>query len=410
MRLYLILILLFSFSLNLMAIGDSPEMIKALKGLVKESRKSFVFFESGSGVIISQDGLVLTNAHVLVKKQAVHNVRIGNGKSYKAKVLGLDPFGDLALLKLENAAGLKFLKLADTDKTTPGELCFALGNPFAFGLVDQTPTVTFGVVSALNQYHGSYSDAIVTDAPINPGNSGGPLINSKGELLGINGLIKTRLGLRSNTGLAYTIPAHQIKLWIEKLKNAKGQAVLHGRLFGLAFEDQTVYKGKGIKISEIQEGRDAKQAGLKVNDIILSINHYEVWSPQRFLGIIGIYPAGEKININIKRNGRKLTLPVTLQEFRKGHKFFTIKKPEQKDKFLRINTVKKGSIAERMGLRAGDRIKAIEGRELKDSVIIQYLEVNNFLNRFLAGWTLNITIQRTENGKLIEKKIAYPLG
>ena len=154
------IVLLLFLCCELWAIGESPELIKALKERVNESKKSFVFFDSGSGAIISEDGLVLTNAHVLVNKKQFYTVRIGNGKSYKAKVLGLDIHGDLALLKLENAKGLKFLKFADTDNCEPGQLCYALGNPFAFGLVDQTPTVTFGVISALNQYHGSYSDAI----------------------------------------------------------------------------------------------------------------------------------------------------------------------------------------------------------------------------------------------------------
>ena len=182
----------------------------AVAELVAATVPAFVFIAGGSGVLISADGLALTNSHVIGKQRAF-NVRLGDGRSFKANVLGHHAFGDLALLQLEGGNDLPFLPLGDSDALQTGEFCMAIGNPLALGLLDQQPTISAGVISAKNRLSGNYADGLVTDASINPGNSGGPLINARGELIGINGQMQTRMGLRSNTGLGFAIPVNRVK-------------------------------------------------------------------------------------------------------------------------------------------------------------------------------------------------------
>ena len=248
--------LIVSFFLSvsaLMAFTDNPKEEKQIQNLIKKVKPAFVFLPQGSGVLISPDGYLLTNAHVLTSSDKVFPVRLGNGKAAKARLIGQDPIGDLALLKI-SGENHPFVKMVDMKNVKIGEACIALGNPFAIGLADKTPTITLGVISGLHQANGDYTDAIVNDAPINPGNSGGPLINLQGELLGINGLIKPSLGLRSNTGLAYAIPANQIKLWLPLLKKAKGGDVYHSVLYGIEMESSEDFKGTGAKLKKVKEG------------------------------------------------------------------------------------------------------------------------------------------------------------
>ena len=182
-----------------------------------------MFIGGGSGVIVSPDGLMLTNDHVIGSKRAF-TVRIGDGRSLKAKVLGTDPEGDLAALRIALPAGetVPHLELGDSDELRVGDEALAVGNPFALGVLDQSPTFTVGIISAVNHTQGTYAECIVTDAEVNPGNSGGPLVNMAGEVVGINGQISTRFGLRSNTGLGFAISSRQIKLWLPRLEAAGG--------------------------------------------------------------------------------------------------------------------------------------------------------------------------------------------
>jgi len=170
-------------------------------------RPAFVFIGGGSGVIVRPDGLMLTNDHVIGRKRSF-TVRIGDGRSFRAKVLGSDPVGDVAALKLEVPTGqtVPHLELGDSDALRVGDEALAVGNPFALGVLDQAPTFTVGIISALNHTQGSYAECIVTDAEVNPGNSGGPLVTMDGEVVGIVTAILNPTSARTFLGIGFAVP------------------------------------------------------------------------------------------------------------------------------------------------------------------------------------------------------------
>ena len=189
--------------------------------VVAKVKPAFVFIRGGSGVLISADGYMLTNHHVLADGQPSTNrketdVVLPGIRQFKADVVGKDPHGDIVLLKLRDAEGLPHVTFGDADALNVGEYVLAVGDPFLAGRSDFEPTVTVGVVSALHRYQNTYTDAIQTDASVNPGNSGGPLFNLRGELVGINGQIMARFGNRVNTGIGFAIPSTQIQRFLPR--------------------------------------------------------------------------------------------------------------------------------------------------------------------------------------------------
>src|ERR1043165_9722229 len=173
---------------------------------------TYVFVGSGSGVLVSADGLVLTNHHVIDDLEDL-TVRLANGASHASTLLGTDPVGDIALLRitdLKDGARLPFAPFAPVDAMRVGAEVVAIGNPFGLGDLDDTPTFTAGVLSAARIVRGDYTDAIQGDAPVNPGNSGGPLFDRAGQLLGINGQIRTVSGFRVNSGIGLAIASTQL--------------------------------------------------------------------------------------------------------------------------------------------------------------------------------------------------------
>jgi serine protease Do len=282
----------------------------ALRDLIARTQPAFVFLSGGSGVLISADGLMVSNAHVIGKGREF-TVRIGDGRSFKAKVLGLHSFGDLALLQIEGAKDLPFVKLGDSDAMRVGEFCMAIGNPLALGMLDQTATVSVGVISAVRHLHGRYADSLVTDAPINPGNSGGPLLNAQGELIGVNGQIRTRMGLKSNAGLGFAIPSNRIKLWLPVLQKAKGREVGHGRLEGIEWETEgimTQLSYAAPTIRRVEPNSDAARAGFKEGDKVLKCQGEDVRTATQVLLILAMYPTTETLQVVVERDGRKQTL------------------------------------------------------------------------------------------------------
>ena len=154
------------------------------------------------------------------------------------------------------------LELGDSDALRVGDEALAVGNPFALGVLDQSPTFTVGIISALNHTQGTYAECIVTDAEVNPGNSGGPLVNMAGEVVGINGQISTRFGLRSNTGLGFAISSRQIKLWLPRLEAAGGGEVKHARIAGLELAEAARESGDSVVVKDVADGSPADTAGL----------------------------------------------------------------------------------------------------------------------------------------------------
>ncbi|MBI4833941.1 MAG: trypsin-like peptidase domain-containing protein [Planctomycetes bacterium] len=368
-------------------IKAAKELQKKVVEITQKSIPSYVFIGGGSGVIISADGYVLTNYHVIEKSKADKlEAYTANGKSYEAKIIGYDPRGDIALLKLNAKEDLPYLELGDSDSVKIGQPVIALGNPFGMAMYDSAPTLTFGVISAMHLNQDTYSDAIQTDAPINPGNSGGPLITLDGKVVGINGKIEMRFGfIVANTGIGYAIPANQVKKFLPKLKD--GGRVAHGEIKGLDIKtdlDMDAETNKvSVKVTGIAKGSTADKAGFKEGDYIIKVDEYFVYSDRRFWGVIGVYPAGSVVNIKLKMDGKEVTLPVTLKaretimETALAHDnvpYLGIRLAKQENNNLvLIEEIDAGSPAAKSDLKEGDIILELAGEKVDNINHLQEL-------------------------------------
>ncbi len=269
---------------------------------------------TGSGVIISPDGYILTNNHVVGEAVEI-NVKLADGRQIKAQRVGTDPETDLAVIKVE-LQGLPFAKLGDSEKVEQGEWVIALGSPFGL-----SQTMTAGIVSATGRDlpgAGQFTNFIQTDASINPGNSGGPLINMDGEVIGINTMIFSRTG--GNEGIGFAIPSNlTTKVYSQLIKSGR---VTRGYL-GLFPVDvtpslaQTVgYNGEGGALVNDLSGRDtpAAKAGLKSGDVITEVNGKTVKTARHLTEIVADLPVGKPVEVKFVRDGRGQTTTVTLGE------------------------------------------------------------------------------------------------
>lgn len=265
----------------------------------------------GSGFIISKDGYILTNNHVIDGADQII-VRLFDRSELPAKVIGADKRSDLALLKIESDRPLPVVKLADTQNVEPGQWVAAIGSPFNFEY-----SITKGIVSALNRSlpSDSYVPFIQTDVPINPGNSGGPLLNMDGEVIGINSQIFTRSG--GFMGLSFAIPVEHVSWAVEQLKD-KGY-VTRGWL-GLAIQDVDrdlaesfgLKKPMGALISAVVPGGPADKAKLHPGDIIIRFNNKEIDNSGMLPMTVGIVAPGEKATVEYIRNGKRMTASVVV--------------------------------------------------------------------------------------------------
>jgi S1-C subfamily serine protease len=386
---------------GLAARGDVAVEPPDLVSLCVRARPAFVFIGGGSGVVIRPDGLMLTNDHVIEGKRS-HAVRLGDGRTFRAKLLGTDPFGDLAVLKLELPEGSKvpYLELGDSESLAVGDDTLAVGNPFGLGVLDQSPTFTAGIVSALHHTQGTYTECIVTDTEVNPGNSGGPLIDMSGRVVGINGQISTRFGLRSNTGLGFAISARQIAIWLPKLEAAGGGEVKHGRIVGLDFggDDQTATES--LVVSDVAEGSPAAAAGFRIGDAILKLDGAEVANAMRFAGLIGIYPEGHTCEAVIQRDGVETTLTVPLVAPKRCQIGARFERPRGEELELRVASVEEGSPAATAGLKSGDEIVAVDGKPLEFSSREHLKAFDRALRMsFNEGTIYQLTVRRPAEGE-----------
>ena len=259
----------------------------------------------GSGFIISKDGYIFTNNHV-IKNATEIKVTLHNEKTYNARVIGSDPKTDLALIKIDAGNNLPTVNMGDSDNLSVGEWVLAIGNPF--GLEE---TVTAGIVSAKGRVIGSgpYDDFIQTDASINPGNSGGPLFNVNGEVIGINTAIINR-----GQGIGFAIPINMAKNLYPQLKKGK---IIRGWL-GVVIQEVTpelaksfgLPDAKGALISEIMSSSPAEKAGLKKGDIIVEFNGKRIKKTKELPAIVAMTPVGSKVNITVFRDGKSLKFPL----------------------------------------------------------------------------------------------------
>ncbi len=376
---------------------------------------AYVFVGGGSGVAISPDGYVLTNHHVAGKSK-IWKVRLAGGDVYVADLVGTDPVGDVALLKMRKADGVAHVAMGDSDAVRVGQTAIAIGNPFGLGMTDDSPTVTRGVISATNRYQGNYSDAIQTDAPINPGNSGGPLLTLDGKLIGINGRINTRFGTRSNTGIGYAISINQIKRFLPALKAAKGGKVHHGTIRGLIlrrFNPSLGGEDKAI-VRSVAKGSTAEKAGLQPGDVILSVDNYPIVNYARFAGVLGTYPSGATVNVQVRRGDAKQDLAVKLDlrpipgpvEFGWTAERLSTKSLKE-DGGIKLKAVKAGGAAEKAGLKAGDVVTELSGVKLDNPMRV----VAMMRRGFEPGLPVKGKAKREveEDGKKVTKEIAFTI-
>jgi len=269
----------------------------------------------GSGVIVSGDGLILTNNHVAEAGDEIM-VRIGeHGHEYKAKVVGNDPSSDLALLRID-AKNLPVLTFADSDQVRVGDLVLAVGSPFGL-----TNTVTMGIVSALGRGGmgiTDYENFIQTDASINPGNSGGALVDTQGRLIGINTAIYSRSG--GNQGIGFAVPSNLVRSVVESLtkygKVSRGYlgTVVQPLTPDLAEQFKVADDQQGALIAEVSHGGAADKAGLKNGDIITAVNGNAVSDPHTLRLTVGGMSPGDKVTVTYLRDGQTKTAEVTLGE------------------------------------------------------------------------------------------------
>ncbi len=268
----------------------------------------------GSGVIIdAQRGLVVTNNHVIANADQIR-VKLRDGRVLEAKMVGTDPETDVAVIKIP-AKDLTALPIADSDKLRVGDFVVAIGNPFGLG-----QTVTSGIISALARSGlgiGEYEDYIQTDASINPGNSGGALVNLRGELVGINTAIFSQSG--GNIGIGFAIPANIVRQVVEQL--AQYGRVKRGML-GVQLQDLNADLAQAFGIGDtkaavvvaVEAGSPAEKAGLQPGDVVIAVNGKHVDSATEARNQFGLLPAGEKIRLDILRNGKPQQINAELTE------------------------------------------------------------------------------------------------
>jgi putative serine protease PepD len=264
----------------------------------------------GSGVVLSKDGYILTNNHVVeTATGGTVTVTFSDGKKTKAKVIGTDPQTDLSIVKADVASDLIPAKFADSNRVAVGDTVLAIGSPLGL-----QGSVTSGIISAKDrtiragQSSSSLSGLLQTDAPINPGNSGGALVNTNGEVIGINTAIATSGSGEGNIGVGFAIPSNKAKQVAEQLIN--GKKVSHPYL-GVSVEPA---ESGGARIAKIATNSPAAGAGLQVGDIITKFGDRVIDDSDDLVSAVQSGTVGEKVTVEFQRNGQTQTATVTLGE------------------------------------------------------------------------------------------------
>ncbi|MEW5682922.1 MAG: Do family serine endopeptidase [Pseudomonadota bacterium] len=338
-----------------------------------EYREERPFRGLGSGVVIDADkGYIVTNNHVIQDAKEIE-VRLKDGRTFKAKKLGADPESDIALLQIE-ADKLVQIPLADSDKLRVGDFAIAIGNPFGL-----EQTVTSGIVSALGRGGlgiEGFEDFIQTDAAINSGNSGGALVNLRGELIGINTAILGPNG--GNIGIGFAIPANM-------MKNLVDQIVEHGEIrrgsLGIRGGDVTadlteamnLSVSRGAFVNEVLPDSAAEQAGLKSGDVIISMNGNRINSFLELRAKVATLGAGREAELGILRDGKERKVKVKLQELSSGqvaanqlHPMLEGAELSNTSGGVKIDSVANNSPAAQIGLQADDVILGVNRQRVEN--------------------------------------------
>jgi Do/DeqQ family serine protease len=331
---------------------------------------------TGSGVIISENGYIATNNHVVARAEKIEVV-LNDRRTYTASLIGTDPTTDLALLKIEEK-GLPYVVYGNSDEVKVGQWVLAVGNPF-----NLTSTVTAGIVSAkgrnINLLEGDPSKGmypiesfIQTDAAVNPGNSGGALVSTSGKLVGINSAIASNTG--SYAGYSFAIPVNIVK---KVMKDLLEFGTVQRGFIGVSIrdidnklaEEKGIKEFKGVYVAGISEGGAAEDAGLQEGDIIMKVGGEDVNTSPELQEQVGKYRPGDKIELSVLRGGKSMNLPLTLKNRKNTTTLF---KKEKEDagglSFLGANFRKVSEEEKiRLRIRNGLKITALEEGKLKSS-------------------------------------------
>lgn len=268
---------------------------------------------SGSGVIISPDGYIVTNNHVIANASELQ-VTLNDNRIYEAELIGTDPKTDIALIKISAEEDLPFVPFGDSNAVKIGEWVLAVGNPF-----NLTSTVTAGIISAkardLNEFDANPQSFIQTDAAVNRGNSGGALVNIRGELVGINTAITSETG--SYVGYAFAVPSNNARKVIEDIMEYGNVqrgilGITGGTLNSRLAEQYGLSQTEGVYVAGVEVGSGAEEAGLQEGDVIKQLDGYKVGKFSDLAGYLGSKRPNDVVNVTVVRKGREKVIPVTL--------------------------------------------------------------------------------------------------
>jgi len=265
----------------------------------------------GSGVVITPDGYTLTNFHVAKPAGNAMQCSMPDGRLYDGVIVGLDPTGDVGMIKLLGRDDFPFAEMGDSDEVRVGDWCFAVGNPFMLA-TDFQPTVTWGLVSGVHRYQYpsgtllEYADCIQTDASINPGNSGGPLFNAHGLLIGINGRGSFEKRGRVSVGVGYAISINQIKNFMGYLRS--GRIVDHATLGASVSTDEDGM----VVVTNVLDSSDAYRRGLRYGDEIVTFGGRSIRTANSLKNVLGTYPRGWRVPLSFRHKGKRHDVHVRL--------------------------------------------------------------------------------------------------
>ena len=284
----------------------------------------------GSGVIISPDGYALTNFHVAGSTGGAMKCGLSDGSFVDAVLVGLDPGGDVALIKLLGRTDFPAATIGDSDTCRVGQWVYVVGNPFLLA-EDFKPTISYGILSGIHRYQYpsgtllEYADCLQTDAAINPGNSGGPMFDSEGKLVGINGRGSFEKRGRVNVGVGYAISINQIKRFLGLLKS--GRVVDHASLGATVSSDSN----RRVLVDDILEGSDAFRRGLRYGDEIVRFGGREIASTNAFKNALGTYPNDWRVPLTYRRDGKEYEIQVRLAAMHRAGELEALLASEQKE-------------------------------------------------------------------------------
>lgn len=386
------------------------EHLRALEeqitAVITRCAQSFVFLQGGSGFVISEDGYVLTNEHVVASfstdGELVNsvNVYLRGGRKIKGDVVGHNPDGDLALIRLHEPPGVPALEFGNSDAVEIGQTVIALGDPFLVGsqeiffqfdpIPDFEPSASVGIVSALHRYSKAYTDAIQVDAAVNPGNSGGPLLTLEGKVIGINGKIENPYGVGINHGIGYAIPSNQARRFVKPLREAKGDIVRHGTIHGV---EMALRRGElpGLPVVSVVPGSYTDRLGIRAGDRFLEVAGYRVPTSNRYLGVLGAFPAGSVIPLRIARGSDLFEKAITLFVYGKSELGVKIA-PAAKANTVKVAMVDDGKAAALAGIRTGDVI-----RRFADQPVHTTEDLKKLIGSRAPGEEVNVTVSRDGN-------------